>query len=285
MLEDKFRKAYLTYGEIARKILPKFPHLRENLRRSGLKYTPEEYLSFSIFISIVIYACEIPIITFVLSFFIHVLLSIILSFVISTVFSIIIFIVCINYPKARISNLADKIDKGLPFCVSYMAATASSGTSPVEIFKSVVNLKEYPELGEQAKSIVRNVESLGMTILTALRYEIKKTPSRAFKDLLSGIEATIRSGGDLESFLTSRAELLFNNYQRKIKIYSDLLSMLVETYLTVVIVGSIFFTILSSIMAIIGGAGDILSMQVLVVYILMPGISLIFSVYLKISTP
>ncbi|RLJ01912.1 MAG: hypothetical protein DRP10_02825 [Candidatus Aenigmatarchaeota archaeon] len=285
MLEEYIKRAYLSYGEIASKIAPNFKYVEEDLKKSGMKYTLEEYLSLAIFISLIVFVVEIPIITLILSFFIHVVFAIPLSFIFSGIGAALIFFLFTTYPRAQVSDLASKIDKGLPFSVSYMTAAASSDAPPISVFKSITKLDEYPELKEQAQNLIRDVEGLGMDILSALRREAKRTPSKEFKDLLLGMEATISSGADLTLFLNNKSISLFNDYQRKIKSYANLLSMIIEMYITVMIVGPIFFTILSSVMGMMGGVENILAMQVLISFILMPAISVALAFYINIASP
>ncbi|MGC9310856.1 MAG: type II secretion system F family protein, partial [Candidatus Aenigmatarchaeota archaeon] len=262
-----------------------FSYLKEDLKKSGLRYTSEEYLSLSLLASIVLLAIEIPILTFILSFFTHVVWALLLSIAISCSITVTIFLIFTTYPRTQYSEVASKIEKGLPFSVSYMAAAASSDSPPIEIFRSVTKLDEYPELKEQTLNVIRDVEGLGMDISGALRREAKRTPSRQFKELLAGIDSTMRTGGDLVLFLNNRANTLFTNYQRRIKEYSNLLSMIVEIYITVVVVGSIFFTILSTVMSMMGGAGDILLLQFFISFIIMPIISISLAYYIKMAAP
>ena len=285
MLEDFIKRAYLSYGEIASKIEPNFTYAKKDLKKSGLKYTLTEYLSLAIFVSLIVFVVELPIITLILSFFIHVVFAIILSFVFSGAGAIIIFFLFTTYPMARVNDLASKIERGLPFSVSYMTAAASSDAPPITIFKSITKLDEYPELKEQGLNIIRDVEGLGMDLLSALRREAKRTPSKEFKDLLLGIEATISSGADLTVFLNNKSVSLFNTYQRKIKTYADSLSMIIEIYITVMIIGPIFFTILSSVMAMMGGAGEVLLMQVFISFALVPIISVVLAFYINMASP
>jgi hypothetical protein len=64
--------------------------------------------------------------------------------------------------------------------------------------------------------------------------------------------------------------------------------MLIEIYLTVILVGSIFFIIMSALMSIFGG-GDvnlmISFMQFVVIFIVLPVVSLGFIAFLKRSAP
>ncbi|RLJ05960.1 MAG: hypothetical protein DRP14_00850 [Candidatus Aenigmatarchaeota archaeon] len=285
MFKDFVRSAYLSYGEIASKIAPYFRYIAKDLKKTGVKYTLIEYLSLAIFVSLIVFVVELPIITLILSFFIHVVFALILSFIFSFAGAAIIFFLFITYPKVQVANLASKIDKGLPFAVSYMTAAASSDAPPITIFKSITKLDEYPELKEQAQNVIRDVEALGMDILSALRREAKRTPSNEFKNLLLGLESTIKSGADMLLFLNNKATYLFDNYQRKIKTFSGILSAIMEVYITVIVVGPIIFTVLSSVMAMLGGGGNILATQVIVSFVIMPMISVILAFYISVASP
>ena len=285
MFEEHIKRIYLSYGEIARKISPNFSYITEDLKKSGMRYTLEEYLSLAIFISLIVMAVEIPIVTLILVFFLPVIIAVAFSIIFSAAGAIIIFFLFTTYPKAQVSNLASKIDKGLPFAVSYMVASASSDAPPITVFESISKIEEYPELKEQALNVIRDVQGMGMDLLTALRRESKRTPSKEFRDLLLGIESTITSGGDLTAYLNGKANTLFRQYQTKIKVHADLLSMLTEMYITTIIVGTILFTTLSSVMAIVGGIGNILAIQALISFILMPIISLAYAFYINLASP
>jgi flagellar protein FlaJ len=275
----------MFYGEVAQKLSPHFGYLKDDLKKSGLRYTPEEYLSLSFFAAVVLLVIEIPIITFIFSFFTHVVWALLLSIALSASITFTIFLLFTTYPRSQYGGIASNIEKGLPFSVSYMTATASSDSPPIDIFKAISKLDEYPELKEQAMNVIRDVEGLGMDLSSALRREAKRTPSRQFKELLMGIDSTMRSGGDLTMFLNNKSENLFNEYQRRIKEYSDLLSMIVEIYITIIIVGSIFFTILSTVMSMMGGAGNILVLQVLISFVIMPIVSLGLAYYINLAAP
>ena len=285
MFGDFVRRTYMSYGEIATSIAPNFRYVTDDLKKSGLRYTLEEYLSLAIFVSIIILAIEIPVVTLILSFFTHVIIALFFSFIISAAGAMLIFFLFTTYPKAQVMSLSSNIDKGLPFAVSYMAAAASSDAPPISIFKAISKLDGYPEMRDQVMNVIRDVDALGMDLLSALKREAKRTPSDKLKELFMGIESILKSGGDLIIYLNGKSESLFNQYQMEIKSYADLLSLLTEIYITVMIIGPIFFAILSSIMAMMGGGADILIGQALMSFVLIPIISFGFAFYIYVASP
>ena len=94
-------------------------------------------------------------------------------------------------------------------------------------------------------------------------------------------------GGDLKSYLHERAQGAMNDYRRRLAEFTQQLSLFIEMYITVVVVGSIFFMILTTIMASIGGGStDMITMaQVAMVLIGLPFASIGFVVLIKGMAP
>lgn len=63
--------------------------------------------------------------------------------------------------------------------------------------------------------------------------------------------------------------------------------MLIEVYLTVVLIGSIFFIIMTALMSIIGGGSNLLMifLQFLVVFVILPFVSIGFILLVKSISP
>ena len=74
-------------------------------------------------------------------------------------------------------------------------------------------------------------------------------------------------------------------YRRRIRKFSQDLSLIVEIYLTLIITGSIFFIVLSSIISAISPGLETVSIQSFVVFILLPFLSIAFIVLIKTISP
>jgi hypothetical protein len=76
-------------------------------------------------------------------------------------------------------------------------------------------------------------------------------------------------------------------YRRNIDTYVEELSLFTELYITAVIVGSIFFIIMSTIMNMVGssGGGMMVMVQNVVVYIVLPMISIAFMILVSMVSP
>jgi flagellar protein FlaJ len=124
-----------------------------------------------------------------------------------------------------------------------------------------------------------------MSISTAIRRKAKRTPSKHMSDLLYGMTTIMSSGGDLGLYLRGKSNDLMNEHRRNIVRYSQDLSLFVEIYLTLIITGSIFFIVLSSIITAISGGVGIVLMQIFIVLIVMPLISAGFIVLVRSISP
>jgi flagellar protein FlaJ len=93
------------------------------------------------------------------------------------------------------------------------------------------------------------------------------------------------SGGNLALYLKEKSEEYMNDYRRRIRKYSQDLSLYVEMYLTLIITGSIFFIVLSSIISSISAGLGTIVLQSLIVFILLPLISIGFIFLIRSANP
>jgi flagellar protein FlaJ len=93
-----------------------------------------------------------------------------------------------------------------------------------------------------------------------------------------GMIHALNTGGELRTFLEERSDKLISDYERRIEEFSDKLSLLVEMYITVVIVGSIIFTSLSVVFSSVTQleTGTIVTIQVVAIFFGLPMISGMF---------
>jgi len=129
------------------------------------------------------------------------------------------------------------------------------------------------------------VELFGMTASSAIKKQARITPSNEFKELLFGINTMLLSGGNLGMFLKEKSEEYMNDYRRRIRKYSQDLSLYVEMYLTLIITGSIFFIVLSSIISSISAGLGTIVIQSLIVFIMLPLISVGFIFLIRSANP
>jgi len=273
------------YGEDISTIF--FPDLKSDLKRSKIKTSVQEYISTSILTTFLVFLIEVPVLSFAFGIiFKSFLFSFITGFTVSVLLSIFIFILFTKYPKTVIMEKSKKMDSGLPFASLYLSTISGTKLSLEKIFKIFGRFSKYGELTEEVEMINRDVETFGFDIHTALERAVDRSPSKNFKDLLWGILSTSTSGGDVTSYLREKSKGLMEDYRRKLMEFSKKMMMLSEIYLTAIILGTIFFVILSAIFSGIGGGtNSIILMQTLLIFVFLPMMSILFIILVKASTP
>ena len=277
--------SYRLFGGVVRHVKPNFLDIKEELRKANISYTLEEYLSIALFTTAVTFVIEATMLSFIFGLLVSPTIAVILALTLSMTISGVLFFLFYSYPTTASKSRGNKIKKVLPFSVSYMATIARSNVPPITIFKTLSEFKEYGELSKEAENIVRDVEFFGMTTSAAIKKQAKITPSKEFRDLLYGINTMITSGGNLGSYLKDKANELMGDYRRRIRKYSQDLSLYVEMYLTLIITGSIFFIVLSSIISTISAGLGTIMVQTFVVFALLPLLSIGFIILIRATSP
>ncbi len=277
--------AYNVYGDVSRSIKPYFIDVKDNLQKANLNYTLEEYLSIMLFSVSIAFFVETLLLAFFFGLFLGPLIAVTLAFTLAASMSAGMFFFFYSYPGTLVKHRRSQIKKVLPFAVSYLSTIASSRISPFLMFKTLGRFKEYGYLSKEAESIVKDVEVFGMNVSTAIKKEARRTPSKEFSDLLWGINGMITSGGDLSAYLHSKSDSYMADYRRRIRKYSQDLSLYVEIYLTLIITGSIFFLVLTSVISTISGGTEVILIQSFIVFLLLPILSIGFIVIIKSVSP
>jgi len=275
--------SYKLFGSIVVSYSDYFDNLRTQLRYAKMKHSVEEYVSILMFLSLITFAFVIMAGSFYITLtttraFYSYTLSIILSFAAAGA----VFFVGYFYPNIVAKGIQGKINKSLPFTAIYMTTVASSDINPAEVFK-IVSLRGG-NIGKECERIYRDVQMLGMDVSTAITKAANRTPSLKFSELMWGMNSVIKRGGDLGEYLAEKSKEFMSDYRRSLNEYSKQISFYTEIYVTLIIVGTLFFIILSAIMSPLVG-GDILMMQTFLVFFFIPLISVGFLVLLKSLSP
>jgi flagellar protein FlaJ len=105
-----------------------------------------------------------------------------------------------------------------------------------------------------------------------------------FADLLWGMISVITTGGSLEDYLNNKTRSFMTQYRLQLNDYSKKVALYTEVYITLVMVGALFFIVLTAIMSPLGGM-DILMMQTFIVFFITPMVSAAFIVLMKGASP
>lgn len=285
---DSYTKlAMQLFEPLVQRHAPQFSGVREDMKKARMRMTIEEYVSSSILTVIIAVAATTPFV-FLLSLLLRlpVLSALFAVFAIGLTVALLVVSLFYFYPTIAASGIKKSVDNALPFATIYLSTLAGTGMPTESMFRVLANFPEYGEVSKEAKSIISDVDILGMNIVSALDKAARHTPSDDLKELFWGMKTTITTGGDLRAYLIEKGKGYMSSYRRAIDMYVDELSLLTELYITLVIVGSIFFIVMTTIMNLIGASsGFLVMLQNLVVYVLLPFASVGFMVLISMISP
>lgn len=266
--------------------LTKYRKVHRDLKMANMPIMLREYISMVYFTTILAGIISFPI-SFVLAYLLvnDLLLSLLYMALFGGISTLGAHFVSLKYPAMKANERKRSIDNNLPFATLYMNTIAGTGAPPYLIFRLLSEFKEYGEVSKEAQSIIEDLEVMGSDIQVALQRAAERTPSQDFKDLLWSMITTIVRGGDMKALLQEKSNLLMEAYRRKMEEYTDDLSMYVEIYITLVIVGSIFSIVMLTIMGAISGFETLKSIQQILVFVFLPLASIVFIALLKLTSP
>ncbi len=265
-----------------------FIDLKKDLKKSGMRKTLVEYLSTSIFTCIILFIVELPLFSLIYSLLnLGFLFSFFMAITTSLVICVFFFLLFINYPKFIIRDKTRSAERSLPFAGIYLSTIASSGLPPHRIFEIFSQFKEYGEVSEEIKRIVTDMKMFGLNVYDALERAIERTPSKELRDLFWAILSTLKAGGNLSVYLSEKSKTFLDNYRRRLNEFSHSLAIYLEIYLTALVLGTIFFLILTSIMSGFTGivAVNVIFIQFFLVFLFVPLISIAFIILIKTGSP
>ena len=277
------------FGGLIKPYLVYFESLSTNLKRGMMRTSTHEYVSILIFLSFMSFVVSVIGGSFLISVVMTSVTateSAVFSYTLAIIVSVLIaggvFFAGYYYPNMKANSIKTQIDRALPFSVFFMATTASSGIHPLDIFKTLSQKKGA--IGQEANRIYTSVRTLGMNLTDAMTKVANRSPSPSFADLLWGMVSVITTGGDLEGYLNAKTRSFMTQYRLSLNDFAKKVALYTEIYITLVMVGSLFFIVLTAIMSPLGGM-DILMLQTFVVFLATPTVSVAFIVILKGSSP
>lgn len=187
-------------------------------------------------------------------------------------------------PSMRAKARKKKIDANLPYAVNFISAMASAGVPPTEIFRSLSKQEIYSELSEEAAWIYRDVSVLGMDILSAIKANIKRTPSQLLKEFLQGMVVTVTSGGSLKTYFMHKAEQFMWQNRQTQKQLIETLGIMAESYVTAAVAGILMILIVIPLMMLISQNFNETFLYILV-FVVVPIVHLGFAGIIKIMWP
>ncbi len=186
-------------------------------------------------------------------------------------------------PASEAKAIGKKMEIKLPYAVNYIAAMASAGVLPQEIFRSLSMQHIYGAVAEEASWIYKDLHVHGKDIITALRRSSARSSSVKWQELLQGAITTITSGGDLTSYFKQKASRYQWENRVEQKAFIETMGLMAETYVTAAVAGPLFLLVMVAIIVLMGNGT--MSQLNMLVYLLLPVINIGFMFGLKSMIP
>ncbi len=239
---DKFVSfCFRLFSRPATSISARMPKLRTNLLRSNMRSTPEGLIAVALFISLVSGIVCIPIVLigwYVVGGLIgRLLLLVVLAVPLE-------FFLIIAMPGFSATSRSAAIENELPFVLGYMSVLSGGGVSPMATMRRISNMSLLPASSKEAKRIILETDVFGQDPITAMETASKATPNRHYSEFLAGYTAILKTGGNIESYVTTKLRDMVSNKASSIKRSADITGTFAEAYLTVtVVLGMTLYTL------------------------------------------
>lgn len=254
VLKAPWLLAYRYLGRRIQKSLPYFQDLGVTMQRAGLKISLQSYVSMTLLLAGMSTIFSFAITTTILVIVRTVVwLAVVYAFGSGLLLGTGVFSILYFLPSLMASTRRKRMELELPYVASHMSILAAAGIPPTRMFKLLEDSRTTPEVASDSNEIVRDVEILGKDIMTALETERDRSPSRVFGDVLEGLVATIRSGGNMKNYLLDATHTIMDLRRIAGKQLIESLGVFAETYISLMIVFPLLIIVMFSVMALIGG--------------------------------
>jgi flagellar protein FlaJ len=272
-----------SYEELSLRVMGKYvrsrykedQELEENLLKAHMKIRPEEYMAYVYMTAAVLFAVALVagiVLAVVFTLLLDLMIiGILLAVAMPIGLPFMVLTVMKGSPGSKAKARARNIDKRISSAMSFISAMASANVPVDMVFKELSRQPVYGEIQREAEWITRDTELLGIDILTAIKRGAMRSPSQKFQDFLQGVVTTSTSGGQLKPYFLLKATEYEKENKLALKSTMETLSMLGESYVTVVVAFPLFLVVILAIMAIIGGnAANTLMILYAVVGLMIP---------------
>jgi len=282
--------ALVLFGWIFEKNKESFKPLEPHIRNANMKILLKTWVCVIFLTTFVSFFVAFSAVFIVLNFLVHVKVYIyIFTIIFFPVFAAsVTFIIFYLYPVQVENSRKKSIENNLPFAITHMAAIASSGIPTEFMFELLTGFREYGEISEESKLVMRNIKTFGMSSVESLKNVADRTPSQEFRSLLLGIVTTVESGGNLISYLKEMADKALFDYRIKREKYLKTLSTYADIYTALLVAAPLMMLALLATMSIIGGS--ILGMAIqdvmlLITWGVLPMLNVLYLTFIHVTYP
>lgn len=282
--------SYKLLNEHIKFLYPKLGTLEKSIKQAMMPIPFEVYVSSMVFFSLIAGICGV-IIGLIASQFINIqpaIIGYLLPLVAGMSLMVITFGLLQTIPPVRVKNRSTKLLEEIPHFIGYMSTLATSGLSLEEIFKSIAKEETDEDIVHDARFITRNIEILGMDLVTAVKDLINRTPPGPYSELLEGAIITSESGGDLKEYFNATAKVQLEEKKMLLQKTTESLGSVAEIYTILLIVFPLLAVIMLSIMGIMSpslGGLDLLTLMNVLTFAVVPLSGILMLVMMDTMVP
>jgi flagellar protein FlaJ len=228
--------------------------LAEKLSQANMGITPGLYRARNIITSILVAIASLLVSSFILIFIIHSGIWYILVPSISAAAALGTYLIMPIAVMAKRSKRGALIEKELPYTLSELAIMASTGLSPVEIFRRIAKRNEREAISAEFKKIVYKMDIEGKDLISAISEGARESPSLGFRETLWDLANMVHQGGSLDAYLRNKADDVMRMKRENQKAFIDKLGTYSDLYITIVLIGILFLCIGAFLMDAMGSS-------------------------------
>jgi archaeal flagellar protein FlaJ len=214
--------------------------LAERLSQANMGITPGLYIARNVITSVLVAIASLVVSSFIFIFVLHSAIWFILVPSLSMASAIVAFVIIPITVMIRRSNRGASIEKELPYTLSELAIMASTGLSPVEIFRRIAKRNEREAISAEFKKIVYKMDIEGKDLISAISETARESPSLGFRETLWDLANMVHQGGSLDAYLRNKADDVMRMKRENQKAFIDKLGTYSDLYITIVLIGVLF---------------------------------------------
>jgi len=267
--------SYKLLNEHVKFMHPKLSSLEKSIKQAMMPIPFEVYVSSMVFFSMIAGVCG-AIMGVVAIQFINIQPASV-GFLLPLISGLMLFGMTFGLlqiiPAFRVKNRAAKLSEEIPHFIGYMSTLATSGLTLEGIFKAIAKEETDEDIVKDARFVVRNIEILGMDLITAIKDLIHRTPVGPYSELLDGAIITVLTGGDLKEYFNATAKVQLEEKKMLLQKTTESLGSVAEIYTILLIVFPLLAVIMLSIMGIMSpslGGFDLLTLMNILTFGVIP---------------
>ena len=267
--------SYKLLNEHVKFMHPKLSSLEKSIKQAMMPIPFEVYVSSMVFFSMIAGVCGV-IMGIVAIQFINIQPASV-GFLLPLISGLMLFGMTFGVlqiiPAFRVKNRAAKLSEEIPHFIGYMSTLATSGLTLEGIFKAIAKEETDEDIVKDARFIVRNIDILGMDLITAIKDLIHRTPVGPYSELLDGAIVTVLTGGDLKEYFNATAKVQLEEKKMLLQKTTESLGSVAEIYTILLIVFPLLAVIMLSIMGIMSpslGGFDLLTLMNILTFGVIP---------------